>query len=184
MPTPRVASVLSTGVAQPPGGSVCSESIASIDETIRSAPSRSALLTTKTSAISMMPALSACTSSPVPGTSITTETSARPHDVHFILADADRLDDDIVAAGGVQHERGVGGRARQPAEVTARGHAANEHAGIGGVALHADAVAQDRAAREGAGRIDRQDADGLADVRAARAPVDRPACSCRRRAVR
>ena len=33
----------------------------------RSAPSRSALLTTKMSAISMMPALSACTSSPVPG---------------------------------------------------------------------------------------------------------------------
>ena len=35
--------------------------------TTRSAPSRSALFTTKMSAISMMPALSACTSSPAPG---------------------------------------------------------------------------------------------------------------------
>ena len=45
-------------------------------DAVRSAPSRSALFTTKMSAISMMPALSACTSSPVPGTSTTIDTSA------------------------------------------------------------------------------------------------------------
>ena len=53
-----------------------SVSIAWIDAAVRSAPSRSALFTTKMSAISMMPALSACTSSPVPGTTVTTDTSA------------------------------------------------------------------------------------------------------------
>ena len=41
-----------------------------------SAPGRSALLMTNTSAISIMPALIACTSSPSPGTSTTTVTSA------------------------------------------------------------------------------------------------------------
>ena len=50
--------------------------VASIEATVRSAPSRSALLTTKMSAISMIPALSACTSSPAPGTRVTIDTSA------------------------------------------------------------------------------------------------------------
>ncbi len=45
--------------------------------TTLSAPSRSALLTTNTSAISRMPALMACTSSPRPGTSTTSEVSAQ-----------------------------------------------------------------------------------------------------------
>ena len=75
-PSPVVASVFTIGGRHSPAANVCSDSIASIDATVRSAPSRSALLTTKMSAISMMPALSACTSSPVPGTSITIETSA------------------------------------------------------------------------------------------------------------
>ncbi len=48
-----------------------SESIDSISATTRSTPSRSALFTTNTSAISMIPALRACTSSPRPGTSTT-----------------------------------------------------------------------------------------------------------------
>ena len=43
---------------------------------MRSAPSRSALLTTNTSAISMIPALSAWTSSPLPGATSTIEMSA------------------------------------------------------------------------------------------------------------
>ena len=83
-------------------------------------------------------------------------------DVHFVLAHADRFDEDDVLAGGVEDERGVGGRARQPAEVAARRHAADEDAGVGDVRLHADAVAEDRAAGVRAGRIDRDDADGLA----------------------
>src|SRR5688572_3168316 len=65
-PFPVTASVFSTG---------CDDSPA-IASTTRSAPSRSALLTTKISAISMMPALSAWTSSPAPGLKTTTVTSA------------------------------------------------------------------------------------------------------------
>ena len=75
-------------------------------------------------------------------------------DVHFVLADADRLDDDDVLAGGVEDERGVAGGARQAAEVAARRHAADEHAGVGGVRLHAHAIAEHGAAAERAGRID------------------------------
>ena len=58
----------------------------------------------------------------------------RADDVHFVLADADRLDDDDVLAGGVEHERGVAGRARQAAQVSARRHAADEHAFVGACA--------------------------------------------------
>ena len=53
--------------------------ISSIDlsvDTIRSAPERSALFTTNTSAISMRPAFIACTASPASGTSVTTTVSA------------------------------------------------------------------------------------------------------------
>ena len=64
----------------------------------------------------MMPALSACTSSPVPGTSVDDRDVGGADDVDFVLADADRLDDDDVLAGGVEHERGVAGRAREAAE--------------------------------------------------------------------
>ena len=77
--------------------------------TTRSAPSRSALFTTKMSPISMMPALIACRSSPAPGTSRTIEMSAVRDDVHFILADADGLDDhDVVCRrhrGRARHRR-------------------------------------------------------------------------------
>ena len=62
-------------------------------------------------------------------------------DVDFVLADADGLDEDDVLAGGVEDERGVGGRARQAAEVAARRHAADEDAGVG---RRAPACARDR----------------------------------------
>ncbi len=75
-PAPVVATVRSTGGRHESAGHCSSDSIDSIDAAVRSAPSRSALLTTKTSAISMMPALRACTSSPAPGTMVTTDTSA------------------------------------------------------------------------------------------------------------
>ena len=82
-------------------------------------------------------------------------------DVDFVLADADGLDEHDVLAGGVEHERGLAGRAGQAAEVPARRHAADEHAAVAGVRLHAHAIAEDGAAAERAGRIDRDDADGL-----------------------
>ena len=79
-------------------------------------------------------------------------------DVDFVLADADGLDDDDVLAGRVEHERRVAGRARQAAQVSARRHAADEHAFVGGVRLHPQAIAEHGAARERARRIDRDDA--------------------------
>jgi hypothetical protein len=74
----------------------------------------------------MMPALSACTSSPVPAPGDNRDVG-RPDDVDLVLADADRLDDDDVLAGGVEDERGIAGRAREAAEMPARRHAADEH---------------------------------------------------------
>jgi hypothetical protein len=49
-----------------------------ISRTVVSAPSRSALLTTNTSPTSRIPALAACTPSPIPGASRTTVVSASP----------------------------------------------------------------------------------------------------------
>ena len=127
-PAPVVATVFMIGGRHSPSAYVCSARFDSTADTRRSAPSRSALLTTKMSAISMMPALSAWTSSPVPGTSITIETSAVrtmstsswPTPTVSMMID--------VLAGGVEHERRVAGRRGQPAEVAARRHAADEHA--------------------------------------------------------
>ena len=64
-------------------------------------------------------------------------------DVDFVLADADGLDDHDVVAGGVEHQRRVAGGARQPAEMPARRHAADEHAGV---RRRAPACAADRRA--------------------------------------
>ena len=90
-------------------------------------------------------------------------------DVDFVLADADGLDEDDVLAGGVEDQRDFAGGARQAAEVAARRHAADEDAGVGGVRLHAHAIAEDGAAGERAGRIDGDDADRLRRRCAARA---------------
>src|SRR6185503_9957661 len=85
-----------------------------------------------------------------------------PDDVDFVLADADGLDDDDVEPGGVENDRRLGRRSRQPTEMAARCHTANEDAFVLGVRLHAHAVAENRAARIGAGRIDGNDTDRLA----------------------
>ncbi len=168
-----------------PAPNACSDSSASIDATVRSAPSRSALLTTKMSAISMMPALSAWTSSPAPGTIVDDRHVGRAHDVDFVLADADGLDQDDVLAGRVEQRAPTSLVAsRQAAQMPARRHAADEHAVVTGVRLHAHAVAEDRAAGERARRIDGHDADRSARRREAARSADRRACSCRRRADR
>jgi hypothetical protein len=64
--------------------------------------------------------------------------------------------------GGIEHERGITRRPRETTHVAARGHAANEDLIVLGVRLHAQAIAENRAARERAGRIDRNHADGFA----------------------
>ena len=82
-------------------------------------------------------------------------------DLDFVLPDADGLDEHVVLARGVQQQRQVGGGARQAAGHAARRHRADEDAGIGVVLLHADAVAQDRAAGDAAAGVHRDDRDGL-----------------------
>ena len=73
---------------------------------------------------------------------------------------------DLPAASSTQ--RDIGRRPRQAAELPARRHAADEHVRIGGVRLHPHAIAENGAAGERAGRIDRDHADRLAGSRASR----------------
>ena len=105
-------------------------------------------------------------------------------DLDLVLPDADGLDQHDVEAGRIEHERHVAGRARQAAEMPARGHAADEDALVAGVLLHAHAIAEQRAAGEGTGRIDGDDADAAATRRAIPRQGDRRGCSCRRRVAR
>ena len=84
------------------------------------------------------------------------------HDVDFGLPDADRLYDDRVEAAGVEYERGLVRAAADAAEISARAHAADEDALLDRVVLHAQAVAENSAASEGARRVYRYYADLLA----------------------
>ena len=68
-------------------------------------------------------------------------------DRNLHLTDADRLDEDPRVAGGVEHAHRMRRCTREPAELAARRHRAHEHAVVGVVVLHADAVTEDRAAR-------------------------------------
>ena len=63
------------------------------------------------------------------------------NDVDFVLADTDRFDEDNVPTRGIEHGGDVGSGARQSAQRSARGHAADVDSGIGEMILHADAVA-------------------------------------------
>ena len=64
------------------------------------------------------------------------------------LADADRLEEHVVAARRVHQQRGLQRRLGQPAERAARGHRADEDARVEEVLGEADAVAEQRAAAE------------------------------------
>ncbi len=55
---------------------------------------------------------------------------------------------------GIQNQRDIARRARQAAKKSARRHRANKNARVARVALHADAIAQNRAARVRTRRID------------------------------
>ena len=71
-----------------------------------------------------------------------------PGHLHLHLAHPDRLDDDPRPAGGVEDAHRFEGGEREPTEVAARGHRTDEHAVVGGVVGHADAIAEDGAAGE------------------------------------
>ena len=88
-------------------------------------------------------------------------------DVDLGLADPDRLDDDAFVAGSVEDANGLGRREGHAAEVSAGGHRPDEDAGVGGVLLHAHAIAQQRAAGVRRGRVDRQHRHGAGRASAA-----------------
>ena len=94
------------------------------------------------SAISRMPAFAAWMPSPMPGASKHDGGVGERCDLDLSLSDADGLDDDHVAAGGVEHPQRLRHRARQAAQVAARRHGADEHAVVGGMILHAHAITE------------------------------------------
>ena len=170
IPSPRCASVLMIGTGQLPCGA--SVSTPRISRTIVSVSGWSALLTTITSGISITPALSAWIESPEPGISTSTTRVRVVDHVDLRLADADRLQEHVVAARGVHQQRGLQRRLGEPAERAARRHRADEHAGVQEVLGEPDPVAQQRAAAERRARVDREHRDlavGLAPVRDERA---------------
>ena len=85
-----------------------------------------------------------------------------PNDVDLGLPDADGLDKDNVLAKSVHRLDGVRRLVRKAAQAAACPHAADEYAFVHRQTRHADAVTQDGAARKRAGRVDGDDADGLA----------------------
>ncbi len=151
--------------------------------TALSAPSRSALFTTYTSATSRMPALAAWIPSPMPGASSTTVVSARPATstsdcptpTVSIRTTSQPAASSTRSACGVAHA--------SPPRWPAAGHRPDVDAAVGGVVLHPDPVAEQRAAGERRGRVDGEDADPAV----ARAVGGRPARSwswtCPRRAT-
>src|SRR5579859_3641741 len=89
------------------------------------------------------------------------DTIGEANDINFVLTNADGFDEDLFFTGGVEDECDFGRGARKSAEKTARGHRADKDAVVAGVALHADAIAENGATGVGACGIDRDHADGL-----------------------
>ena len=82
-------------------------------------------------------------------------------DLHLLLPGPHGLHHDDLFPHDIHDMDGVADGLGEAAQGAAGGEAADEDAGVFGVALHPDPVAQDRAAGEGGGRIDGQDADRL-----------------------
>ncbi len=74
--------------------------------------------------------------------------------VNLVLSDSHRLHQDHLAAHCVENPDAVSGRPGQSPSAPSSRERADEHAGVRGVGLHPDAVAEYGATREGAGRVD------------------------------
>ena len=125
---PRRASPRSSALARASAPAGASASTPRMSRTIASARGWSALLTTITSGISITPAFSACTESPEPGDQHEHDAVGVVDDVDLRLTDADRLEVDLVAAGGVHQQRRLQRRRGDAAERAARRHRADEDA--------------------------------------------------------
>ena len=82
-----------------------------------------------------------------------------PGDLDLALSCADGLDEHDVLSGGVEEEDGLQRRLGESAEMPTRAHRADVDAGVEEVVGEPDSVAEQRTVREGARRIDRDDAD-------------------------
>ena len=133
-----------------------------MSRTVASAPSRSALLTTKMSPISRMPALAAWMPSPMPGASSTMVVSARPATSTSDCPTPTVSTRITSQPGGVEHAQRLRGGPGEPAEVAAAGHRADVDVGVERVVLHPHPVTEQRAAGERRRRVDGEDADPLA----------------------
>ena len=129
-PLPLVASVMTIGGRHSPGQRCAGRASPRSRPPSYSAPSRSALLTTKTSAIPAAPRLERLARRRrAPGTASRASVVCRADDVDLVLPDADRLDEHDIAAVGVEHQRRARTcRGREPAEVAARRERRMKHA--------------------------------------------------------
>ncbi len=116
---------------------------------------------TNTSAISMIPALSVWTSSPIPGTSTTIVTPASRRDFHFVLTHADCFHDDHVEARRVEEQGHLQSGSGETTEPSAGCHRTDEDVGVGVMVQHANAIAENRAAGVGTGGIDGHNRHGF-----------------------
>ena len=157
-PSPRAASVRRIGTFQP-SGSWESASTPRTSRTIVSVIGWSALLTTITSGISITPGLQRLDRVARAGHQRQHDRVGVVDDVDLRLADADGLDQDVVFAGRVHHQRHLQRRLGEAAEGAAGGHRADEDAGVEEVLGEADAVAEQGAAGERAGGVDREHRD-------------------------
>src|SRR5215218_2771741 len=76
-------------------------------------------------------------------------------DLDLALSRSHRLEEEHVLSGGVEDERGLERRLGEAAEVPARAHGADEDVAVEEVVREPDAVAEERALRERARRVDR-----------------------------
>ena len=107
----------------------------------------------------MIPAFSAWIESPEPGISTSSDRVGDADHLDLALAGADGLEEDELLAGGVEDEQRLQRRLGEAAEMAARAHRADEDARVEEVVGEPDAVAEQRALRERARRVDRDDAD-------------------------
>jgi len=82
-------------------------------------------------------------------------------DIDLLLSRADGFDENDIFAHAVQNVNGITDGIGQSAQGTTRRQGANEYTRILGMALHANPVAEERAARKGACGINGQNADGF-----------------------
>ena len=85
-------------------------------------------------------------------------------DRNLALADADRLDEHDVETECIHEHDRIGGRAGEAAQMPAARHRSNEDGFVGEVLGQPDAIAEQRAVRKRRARIDRDDADALAEL--------------------